>query len=49
MTPLRPGKRVSAIKAPSGMPMRAAMNTADRLTISDSRTIAMQSRIGPQG
>jgi hypothetical protein len=40
MTPSRPRKRVSAISAPSGTPMRAAKNTADKLTINDSRTMA---------
>ena len=41
MTTSRPGKRVSAIRAPNGTPMSAAQSTADRLTISDSRTMAM--------
>ena len=37
----RPGKRVSAISAPSGRPITAAHSTADRLTISDSQTICI--------
>ncbi len=40
MTPSRPGKRVSANIAPTGTPISAAKNTALRLTISDSRTMA---------
>src|SRR6266481_1568027 len=40
ITGSRPRNRVSAISAPSGTPIRAAMNVALRLTISDSRTMA---------
>ena len=40
MTPWRPGNFVSAMQAPSGMPISAASTTADRLTTSDSRTMA---------
>jgi tungstate transport system ATP-binding protein len=40
ITAPRPGKRVRAIRAPSGMPSRAAQATALRLTASDSRTMA---------
>src|SRR5260370_34480924 len=39
-TPNRPGKRVSASSAPRGMPARAASATADKLTTSESLTIA---------
>jgi hypothetical protein len=38
--PPRPRKRASASHAPSGSPISAASSTADRLTISESRTIA---------
>ena len=48
MTPSRPRKRVSAMKAPSGMPISAASATALRLTISDSRTIASKRGIAGQ-
>src|SRR5262249_15318232 len=41
MTASRPGKRTSARKAPKGTPMRAASSTAERLTMRDSRTIAI--------
>src|SRR5204862_1362905 len=40
MTASRPEKRVSATRAPNGTPKSAATNTAERLTASDSRTIA---------
>src|ERR1044072_3978922 len=40
ITAPRPGKGVRAIRAPSGMPSRAAQATALRLTASDSRTMA---------
>jgi hypothetical protein len=40
----RPGKRASASAAPSGMPIRTASATADRLMRSDSSTIAASSR-----
>src|SRR5947208_7409502 len=40
MTPWRPGNLVSAIQAPRGIPISAASTTADRLTKSDSRTMA---------
>src|SRR5665647_1071986 len=36
----RPGKRVSASSAPKGIPASAASTTADRLTASESHTIA---------
>src|SRR5262249_36682679 len=38
---LPPRKRTSARKAPKGTPMRAARSTAERLTMRDSRTIAI--------
>ena len=41
IAPSRPGKRVSAIIAPNGTPISAAKNTALRLTISDSSTMAI--------
>src|SRR5262245_15836291 len=41
MTACRPGKRTSARKAPKGTPMRVARSTAERLTMRDSRTIAI--------
>src|SRR6516164_5056219 len=41
MTASRPGKRTRARKAPKGTPTRAARSTAERLTMRDSRTIAM--------
>src|SRR5215831_15719331 len=41
MTASCPGKRTSARKAPKGTPMRAARSTAERLTMRDSRTIAI--------
>src|SRR5215813_1046593 len=37
----RPGKRASAMSAPRGRPIRAAPATADRLMISDRRTIVI--------
>src|SRR5262245_60980642 len=42
MTTSRPGKRTSARKAPKGTPMKAARSTAERLTMRDSRTIAIR-------
>ena len=33
---------MSAIKAPNGIPISAAQATAERLTISDSRTMAIR-------
>ena len=39
MSALRPGKRPTAIAAPSGSPMHAASSVAVRLTRSDSSTI----------
>src|SRR5262245_18208425 len=41
MTASCPGKRTSARKAPMGTPIRAARSTAERLTMRDSRTIAI--------
>src|SRR5262245_2499650 len=41
MTASRPGKWTSARKAPKGTPIRAARSTAERLTMRDSRTIAI--------
>src|SRR5262249_56436567 len=35
-----PGKRISATAAPNGTPMSAPKTTADKLTMSDNRTIA---------
>ncbi len=40
ITASRPRKRVSAISAPNGTPISAANIAAERLTASDSRTIA---------
>ena len=40
MAASRPGKRVSAMNAPSGTPMRVASSTALMLTMSDSLTMA---------
>src|SRR5215510_355138 len=37
----RPGKRASAMSAPRGRPIRAAPATADRLTMSERRTIVI--------
>jgi hypothetical protein len=40
ITASRPGKRVSAMPAPNGTPIRPPSTTAERLTTSDSRTMA---------
>jgi len=40
ITASRPGKRISAMAAPNGTPMNPPKTTADKLTMSDNRTIA---------
>ncbi len=41
MVASRPGKRVSAMSAPAGTPIKAEKKTALRLTINDNCTMAI--------